>query len=223
MKASALKGKVFCITGTLRHSRKRYIEFIEELGGEFKNSLTKSVDYLVEGTDAALRYTGKHFDAVINDVRRISEQDLYAMAGMTLEDFDRKRIALRISRRMEYEASYTGKLDRLKAAAVASIGKIGNAMVLVDEGTRIYVTYYLKARKCAASVKCISAQGVAFIDRNKKSQFYAWQQLEAAQLMEVADYLAKLKELDRNSFRSRLRALNKEEEQRIKEAERIAV
>lgn len=216
MKSMSLQGKTFAITGTLNHSRKCYIEFIEALGGEVKRNVSKQVNYVIEGEDARLNYTSKHFDAVINGVPRISEQELFTMAGLTLDNFRRVLNAERQEQRREYENSYAGKWERLKAQAIASIGKMGNAMVIPSECTRIYVHYRLGSRQHAALVKCISAHGVAFNDRNGKSCFYGWEQLEALRLMEVADYLAKLKSSEEKSFCRRLILLNREHGQSVK-------
>lgn len=218
MKSMSLQGKTFVITGTLSHSRKCYIEFIEALGGEVKRNVSRLVNYVIEGEDAQRRYTEKHFDAVVNGVPRISEQELFTMAGLTLDNFRRVLNAERQEQRREYENSYAGKWDRLKTQAIASISKIGNAMVIPSECTRIYVHYQLGSRKHAALVKCISAHGVAFNDRNGKSCFYGWNQLEGTRLMEVADYLAKLKDTEKNSFRRRLYILNRDNGQSAKQS-----
>jgi DNA ligase (NAD+) len=47
-----LAGKVFCITGTLSKSRNDFAEIIEKNGGEFTNSITKKVNYLIVGENA---------------------------------------------------------------------------------------------------------------------------------------------------------------------------
>lgn len=212
MKKDILKGKVFCFTGTLSKPRKMFQEFVEALGGTFTNTLTSRVTALVVGD--SYEVSAKELKAIDLDIPEITERDLYTMAGITLEDFRKQLREERNAIRREYETSYEGKFDRLKASAIVSIGKLGTAMVIPGEKTRIYVHYQMNTRTHSAVVKCISANGVAFCDRNGKSCFYGWEQLEASRLMEVADYLAKRKDTEADSFRRRLYVLNREFSQR---------
>ena len=210
MKKDTLKGKVFCFTGTLDKPRKMYREFVEGLGGEVVETVTPRVTAVVYGSSGYT--TAKERRAEELDVMMISERTLFAMAGMTLEEFGKYKRAARTAERLAYETSYQGKWDRLKASALVSIGKLGNAMKIPGASTRIYVHYRLKARTYAALIKCISANGVVFTDRNGKSQFHDWNTVAPMQLMEVADYLAKLKASEDKSFCRRLILLNREAE-----------
>lgn len=210
MNPNTLQGKVFCFTGKLDKPRKMYAEFVEALGGEFSERMTQRVNIVVSGM---LEYESeKARKAEELDILMISESTLFAMAGMTLAEFQKRKREWRISERLAYENSYQGKWDRLKAQATVSIGKIGDTMVIPSETTRIYINYTIKERKYAALVKCISKHGVAYTDRNGKSCFQNWNTVAPMQLMEVADYLAKLKASEEKSFCRRLILLNREAE-----------
>lgn len=75
-----LAGKSFCITGTLSHSRKRYVNFIKEHGGRFVREVSGKVDYVLRG-ECCGQKEDKADDLGLSF---ISENDLYRMAGATL-------------------------------------------------------------------------------------------------------------------------------------------
>ena len=187
-----------------------------------KKSSALSADYLIEGCDSVRRLSEKTFQAITNGIPRIDENTLYAIAGTTLEEFREEERRLRIQRRIDYETSYTGKLERLRAQAVAVIGLLGNAMVIPSESARIYVHYKLKERDLAALVKCISSHGVAFNDRNGKSVFLEWDKVDNYRLMQIADYFGKGKKQSTPAFLNRLISLEREEEKRVKENKKLS-
>lgn len=80
-----LKDQVIAITGTLKGVRKDYVEFIKAMGGEYVKKLSKRVTMLVEGE--TIGRTEKQFLAFMRDVNVVTEEDLFAMAGMTVWEF----------------------------------------------------------------------------------------------------------------------------------------
>ena len=75
-----LKGRTFCITGTLkRMTRKKAFDRIVENGGIPTMKLTKSTDYLIV-TDEAVNYpTYKIFKAAEWEIKPICESDFYTL------------------------------------------------------------------------------------------------------------------------------------------------
>lgn len=80
--AGPLKGKAFCITGNLLSgSRNEVSRRIEDAGGIVKSTVTRHVNYLIQGTE-----TGriKREKAQKLGVSVITEQELYTMMGMEM-------------------------------------------------------------------------------------------------------------------------------------------
>lgn len=80
--AGPLKGKAFCITGDLRSgSRNEVSRRIEDAGGVVKGSVSRHVNYLIQGTE-----TGKvkREKAEKLGVPVITEQQLFTMMGMEM-------------------------------------------------------------------------------------------------------------------------------------------
>jgi DNA ligase (NAD+) len=87
-----LTGKAFCITGTLASGRNEVSAMIEQYGGVVKGSVTRKVDYLVQGSDGG---QGKASGASKWGTVKISEEELYRMIGIPMpvnrrpaEDFE---------------------------------------------------------------------------------------------------------------------------------------
>lgn len=77
-----LSGKTFCITGTLMSGGRNDVSaIVEHYGGVIKGSVTRKVDYLVQGADGG---QGKASDAVKWGTIKISEEELYRMIGIPM-------------------------------------------------------------------------------------------------------------------------------------------
>lgn len=72
-----LKGKTFCITGPLTYTREAIEVFIKLNGGEYKNTINKTVMYLI--TNATGHTTTKIKKARASGIRIISENDFLEM------------------------------------------------------------------------------------------------------------------------------------------------
>lgn len=75
----SLNGKTFSITGTLSKGRKQYISLIEHLGGTFKPRVSNVVNFLIVGSDAYLRDTGKLERAYELNTFILTEQEFLEM------------------------------------------------------------------------------------------------------------------------------------------------
>ncbi|MHA2264021.1 MAG: BRCT domain-containing protein [Candidatus Thorarchaeota archaeon] len=74
-----LAGKSFCITGDLSMPRPKIHDWIKDQGGEVKGGVSKTLSYLV--TSDPDSGTGKNKKADKYGVSKISEEDLYGIAG----------------------------------------------------------------------------------------------------------------------------------------------
>jgi NAD-dependent DNA ligase len=74
--SARLSGKSFCITGTLAHERKTYESFIKLNQGEYKNTLSSRVDYLITNTNTL---TNKMKSAKLLGVTVVSESEFFKM------------------------------------------------------------------------------------------------------------------------------------------------
>jgi DNA ligase (NAD+) len=74
-----LAGKSFCITGDLSIPRPKVQDFIRDQGGEIKSGVSKTLNYLI--TDDPESGTGKNKKADKYGVTKISEEELYKLAG----------------------------------------------------------------------------------------------------------------------------------------------
>lgn len=105
--------------------------------------------------------------------------------------------------------TYTQQWNELKSEVMAVFESMGDTMVLVNNDTRINVNYKTSDGTRIAPVRCISAKGVSFFDAKEKSRFMKLSDIRDFQMMELADLLTKKKESRKDSFRSRLRAINR--------------
>ncbi|MDD3040902.1 BRCT domain-containing protein [Bacteroides sp.] len=78
MATNNIAGKSFCITGTLRHSRKQYVNFIKEHGGRFVREVSGKVDYVLRGECCG----EKEDKADELGIPFISESEFYTLAGV---------------------------------------------------------------------------------------------------------------------------------------------
>eukprot|EP01067_Filipodium_phascolosomae_P008104 Filipodium_phascolosomae@DN6812_c0_g1_i1.p1 len=71
----SLRGKIFCITGTLSVSRKVAESMIRRYGGEYRNTVSSMVTHLVSArSDTSKAHAGKHKEIIV-----ISERELIDM------------------------------------------------------------------------------------------------------------------------------------------------
>lgn len=105
--------------------------------------------------------------------------------------------------------TYTQQWLELKSEVMAVFEAMDDMMVLVNDDTHIYVHYKTPDGTRMAPVKCINAKGVSFFDSKGKSRFMKLNDVRDFQIMEIADLLTKKKENRKDSFRSRLRAINR--------------
>ncbi len=77
--SGSLAGQSFCITGDLSMPRPKIHDWIKDQGGEVKGGVSKTLSYLV--TSDPDSGTGKNKKADKYGVSKISEEDLYAIAG----------------------------------------------------------------------------------------------------------------------------------------------